>query len=311
MKVFLTGGAGFIGSSLVDRLLSNGLEVVALDNFDPYYSPELKRENLASAKDNPNFSLIEGDIRDFDLVRSAMEGADAVIHEAAQPGVRVSVDQPLKTSDVNFHGSASVLTAAKDLGINKIVMASSSSVYGEIDYLPFDENHPLKPLSPYGVSKASCESLANVFSKLYGLVIPQLRYFTVYGPRLRPDLAINIFMHKAMKNEPFTIFGDGSKTRSFTYISDVIDATLLALEKGKTGPYNIGGENNISIKDLAEKIIAITDSASKIEYSGNVVGDVQHTWAKNDKARDELGWSPKVDIDEGLKKYYEWVKARK
>ena len=189
-------------------------------------------------------------------------------------------------------------------------MASSSSVYGEIDYLPFDENHPLKPLSPYGVSKVSCESLANIFSKLYGLVVPQMRYFTVYGPRLRPDLAINIFMHKAMKNEPFTIFGDGSKTRSFTYISDVVEATLLALEKGKTGPYNIGGENNITIKDLAEKIISITNSSSKIEYSGNVVGDVEHTWAKNDKARGELGWGPKTGIDEGLKKYYEWVKAQ-
>lgn len=308
-KYLVTGGAGFIGSHIVDALLSRGDLVTAIDNFDAYYDVKLKQENIANAARNKKFRLIEGDIRDQKKIADAMADADIVIHEAAQPGVSISVKDPLKTADMNVVGTTSVLDAARKAGIRKLVFASSSSVYGKVEYLPFDEKHPISPISPYGVSKMACEHLCRVFSELYGMEIPQLRYFTVYGPRMRPDLAINIFTRKALKNEEITIFGDGSKSRSFTYVSDVVDATLLAAEKGKTGPYNIGGEYRVTMNELLGKIMKLSKSKSKITRKENVKGDVEHTMAKNDKARAELGWAPKIGIDEGLAKYVEWAKG--
>jgi len=308
MRTFLvTGGAGFIGSHIADRLLSSGNRVRVLDNFDPYYDVSIKRANVARHLKDGNYELMEGDIRDTGCVAKAVDGVDAIIHEAAQPGVGISVKDPVKSVDVNVHGTAAVLSAARDAGIKRIVFASSSSVYGKVEYLPFDEKHPNIPLSPYGASKLACEHLCRVFSELYGMETPQLRYFTVYGPRMRPDLAINIFMHKAMRNEEITVFGDGSKSRSFTHIDDIVDATMLALQKGRTGPYNIGGEYRITVKELLGKIIGITGSSSRVVYRENIKGDAEHTMAKNEKARKELGWSPKIDIDTGLGKYYEWV----
>ncbi len=312
MKILVTGGAGFIGSHIVETLLAQGNSVRVIDNFDSYYSPAIKQSNIAPliAK-NGNLELIKGDIRDQKKMKLAVEGIDAIIHEAAQPGVSISVKDPIKTVDVNVNGTTSVLTAARDIGIKTVVFASSSSVYGKIEYLPFDEKHPTVPISPYGASKVACEHLCRVFSELYGIRVPMLRYFTVYGPRLRPDLAINIFTRKSLANEPIEIFGDGSKSRSFTYISDVVEATLLAMEKGKTGPYNIGGEYRITVKDLLQKIMELTDSKSKILYKEDVKGDVEHTMAKNFKAKEELGWKPKVSIDDGLEKYCSWVKMQR
>jgi len=308
MRYLVTGGAGFIGSSIVDRLLADGHSVRVMDNFDPYYDPSLKRGNVAPYLGNKDFELMEADIRDRKAMAKAVKDVDIIIHEAAQPGVSVSVKDPVKSVDVNVTGTAGVLAAAKDAGIKRVVFASSSSVYGKAEYLPFDEKHPTVPISPYGASKVSCEHLCRVFSDLYGMTIPQLRYFTVYGPRLRPDLAINIFMRKAMGNEDIVVFGDGSKSRSFTYIDDIVRATLLAAGKGKTGPYNIGGELRITIKDLVGKIMRITGSSSRILYKENVLGDMEHTMAKNDKARKELGWEPKVLMDRGLENYYRWLK---
>ncbi|MFA6531050.1 MAG: GDP-mannose 4,6-dehydratase [Candidatus Micrarchaeia archaeon] len=309
-KYLVTGGAGFIGSHIVEALLSRGDSVTAIDNFDAYYDVSLKRENIANAGKNKNFRLVEGDIRDQKKISDAMNGVDVVIHEAAQPGVSISVKDPLKTVDMNVVGTTSVLDAARKAGVKKIVFASSSSVYGKVEYLPFDEKHPINPISPYGVSKMACEHLCRVFSELYGIAIPQLRYFTVYGPRMRPDLAINIFTRKALKNEEIVVYGNGTKSRSFTYVSDVVDATLLAAEKGKTGPYNIGGEHRVTMNELLGKIMKISKSKSKIAHKEDVKGDVEHTMAKNDKAKAEFGWKPKVGIDEGLEKYVEWVKER-
>ena len=310
MHVLVTGGAGFIGSHICDRLLKDGHEVVALDNFDPYYSSELKRRNTKANEGNRKYRLVEGDIRDKETVKKAVEGAELVIHEAAQAGVRASVEDPEKTISVNVDGTLNVLVAARDAGVKRMVFASSSSLYGKMHYLPFDEKHPTEPISPYGVSKLAGEHLCRVFHELYGMEIPMLRYFTVYGPRVRPDLAINSFFRKAMKNEPLELLGDGSKTRDFTYVDDIVEGTMLAMKKGKTGPYNLGGGNRISVKELADKIIKISGSRSKIIHKENQRGDVVDTMSDASKARKELGWEPKVRIDEGLNRYYKWLTSQ-
>jgi UDP-glucose 4-epimerase len=302
----VTGGAGFIGSHLIEWLLKNGHEVICLDNFEPYYDPEVKKNNIRAFLENKNFRLEVGDIRDQENLARLLEGTDFVFHQAAQAGVGISVKDPLKAHEVNATGTLILLESALNTDVEKIINASSSSVYGKIEYLPFDENHPTRPISPYGISKLAAEEYCRVFSELYGLKTVSLRYFTVYGPRMRPDLAINIFTRKALTNEPITIFGDGTKTRDFTHIEDIVRANLIAMQKG-AGAYNIGGGHHISIKDLAQKIIQITGSFSQIQYSNPVKGDAEHTFADTTKATRELGWKPQISLKEGLERYISWV----
>lgn len=306
IRILVTGGAGFIGSHIIERLLADGHEVVCLDNFDPYYDPEIKRSNIQPFLADKNFSLEVGDIRHRDILTRLLDGTDYVFHEAAQAGVRISVDDPVKPHEVNATGTLNLLEAARDSGVEKIINASSSSVYGTVEYLPFDESHPRRPVSPYGVSKLAAEEYCRVFSELYGLKSVSLRYFTVYGPRMRPDLAISIFTRKALANEPITIFGDGTKTRDFTYIEDIVRANLIAMQKGE-GPYNIGGGHRVSIQTLAEKIIETTGSNSEIRYADAVKGDAEHTFADTKKAERDLGWRPQVSLEEGLRRYAAWV----
>ncbi|WP_342679615.1 SDR family oxidoreductase [Methanofollis sp. UBA420] len=306
MKILVTGGAGFIGSHIIARLLGEGHEVVCLDNFDPYYDPAAKKANIAPFASDPNFTLIEGDIRDTHLLTQVLDGVDYVFHEAAQAGVRISVEDPVKPHEVNATGTLNLLQAARTAGVRKVIYASSSSVYGTVKYLPFDEDHPTLPVSPYGVSKLMAEQYCRVFDELYGLKTCSLRYFTVYGPRMRPDLAISIFTRHALKNEPITIFGDGEKTRDFTYIDDIVDANIIAMTKGE-GAYNIGGGHRVSIQTLAEKIIEITGSGSEIRYADPMKGDAEHTFAGTEKAKREIGWAPQTTLEEGLKRYIAWV----
>lgn len=256
--------------------------------------------------EDKNFTLEIGDIRDSETLTRLIEGTDYVFHEAAQAGVRISVDDPVKPHEVNATGTLNLLEAARDSGVKKIINASSSSVYGTVEYLPFDEDHPRRPVSPYGVSKLAAEEYCRVFSELYGLRTVSLRYFTVYGPRMRPDLAISIFTRKALANEPITIFGDGTKTRDFTYIEDIVRANLIAMQKG-AGPYNIGGGHRVSIRTLAETIIETTGSASEIGYADAVKGDAEHTFADTKQAEGDLGWRPQVLLEDGLKRYAAWV----
>ncbi|MCZ7382075.1 MAG: SDR family oxidoreductase [Candidatus Methanoperedens sp.] len=307
MKFLVTGGAGFIGSHLCERLLGNG-EVVCLDNFDPYYSPLVKRKNIEALTQHADFELVEGSILDKQLLHSLFKDADFVFHNAAQAGVRVSVENPAKTHEVNATGTLNVLEAAVDSGVKKVINASSSSVYGKVSYLPFDEGHPNVPVSPYGVSKLAAEHYCRVFNEVYGLNTVSLRYFTVFGPRMRPDLAIHIFTRKALKNEPIEIFGDGEKTRDFTYIDNIVEGNLLAMKRG-SGAYNIGGGERVSINELAEKIVTIAGSKSKIIYSDAVKGDAEHTWADVSKAGKEFGYMPRIGLDEGLKRYVQWVES--
>ena len=306
MKILITGGAGFIGSHLVRALLKNNNEVVCIDNFDEYYDSSIKRKNIESFVRNNNFKLIEGDINNEKLIKDALIDVDYLFHEAAQAGVRISVDYPEKAHTVNATGTLNLLKAAMDSNVKKIISASSSSVYGSVEYLPFDENHPTNPVSPYGVSKLMAEHYCRVFSELYGLKTISLRYFTVYGPHMRPDLAINIFTKAALQNEPINIFGDGTKTRDFTYIDDIINANIIAMKKGE-GSYNIGAGNSITINELAEKIIDVNGSESKIIYSNAIKGDAEHTLASIEKAKEGLGWVPRIKIDDGLKRYSRWM----
>lgn len=286
-------------------MLNDGHEVNCIDNLDSYYNPKIKFDNIRPYMLNTNFSLIKGDIRDEELLRKILIDVDYVFHEAAQPGVRISMEDPTKAHDVNASGTLTLLNSALDTNIKKIIYASSSSVYGNVKYLPFDENHPNQPTSPYGVSKLMAEHYCRVFNEIYGLKSVSLRYFTVYGPRMRPDLAISVFIKNALKNVPIYIFGDGKKTRDFTYIDDIVKANLIAM-KTADGVYNIGSGNAISIKDLAEIIIDITNSKSDIIYDKPFKGDPDHTLANIDKAKRDLGWSPEITIREGLERYLRW-----
>ncbi len=309
MKALVTGGAGFIGSHICERLLKEGYEVICLDNFDPYYEPGLKRDNIQPFLNDKKFKLVEGDIRDQELVREIItRDVDYIFHYAAQAGVRASVENPRKAHEVNATGTLNILQACLDSSVKKIINTSSSSVYGKVNYLPLDENHPTTPVSPYGVSKLMAEHYCRVFSEVYGLKIISLRLFTVYGPRIRPDLAISIFTQRALENKTIEIFGDGSKTRDFTCIDDVIEANLLVMRKGDSGVYNVGSGSRVSVTELAEKVIEITKSKSKVVYTHPQKGDVEHTWAKVDKAKKELGWEPKVALEPGLENVVTWVR---
>ena len=309
----MTGGAGFIGSHIVERLLKENYEVVALDNLDPYYDPKLKEINIEIFKENPNYTFIKGDILNRELMGSIIKDIDAVFHLAAQAGVRASIKNPEKTFEINTKGTLTLLNLCLDSNIKKFINSSSSSVYGKVKYLPFDEEHPTNPVSPYGVSKLSAEHYCKVFYEVYGLKTINLRYFTIYGPRMRPDLAISIFTRKALQNKSIEIFGDGSFTRDFTYVEDVVDLNMKCLRSNNADgeTINVGSGERITILELAKKIIKINKSKSKIVFSDRKKGDMEHTLADISKAKKLLGYDPKYGLDEGLRKFSEWMKNKR
>jgi UDP-glucuronate 4-epimerase len=313
MNVLVTGGAGFIGSHLVERLLGEGHRVVCLDNFDDFYDPALKRRNLARALQDPSFKLVERDLRDEGgLIKIlAREKIDGVAHLAARAGVRPSVQNPALYADVNIRGTICLLEACRENGVRRFLFASSSSVYGNSSQVPFSEDDPVNhPISPYAATKKAGELLCHTYYHLYGMDVACLRYFTVYGPRQRPEMAIHHFTRSIQEGRKISLFGDGSSRRDYTYIDDAVDGTVAALFREHGFQiYNIGESQTIS---LGELIRAIEEQAGKkaiLEYLPEQPGDVRQTFADIRKAKEQLGYNPQTKIREGLARFVQWYLA--
>ncbi len=319
-RVLLTGGAGFIGSHLAERLLRDGIDVVVFDNLDPYYDVRLKRKNLqavegaAQADGAGEYIYVDGDVTDLPALKDVVRhhGPEAIFHEAAQAGVRASVDDPYKPNRVNVEGTMNVLVAARDAGVGRVINASSSSVYGTVAYLPFDEHHPTRPVSPYGVSKLAAEHYCRVFTEVYGIPTISLRYFTVYGPRMRPDLAVPRFSKRLMRGMPPVIFGDGEQTRDYTYIDDIVEANTRLLDprvelKGQA--INVGSSRRISILDLVEVLSDLIGSEVDPVHEDRAVGDAMDTWASIEEAGRLINYEPSTTLEQGLAEFLEWFRG--
>ena len=311
-KIVVTGGAGFIGSHIAEKLAKDGHEIVIVDNLDDYYSIDIKKRNIEIVLESGDANFINADVTNLKSMSDIIDNTvDYVYHEAAQAGIRVSVEDPFKPNNINVVGTLNVLKASLDADVKKVINASSSSVYGKEKYLPFDEQHPTQPVSPYGVSKLAAEHYCRVFYEVYGLPTTSLRYFTVYGPRMRPDLAISIFTRKMLNGEPITIFGDGEKTRDFTYIDDIVTANRGLLNNKATygKVLNIGSGNRISVNNLVENLSAIIGAESEIKYTESQKGDAENTLADVNQAKESIGYEPSFVIEKGLEKFVEWFIA--
>jgi UDP-glucuronate 4-epimerase len=311
MKAIVTGAAGFIGSHLCQRLLSESWTVVGIDNFDDFYDPKIKHDNIKSCLQNKRFRLFEADIRSAaDMNKAMAEGADVVVHLAARAGVRPSIAQPALYADVNINGTVTLLEAAKKNGVKKFIFASSSSVYGNNKKVPFSEQDNVDfPISPYAATKKAGELICHTYHHLFGISITCLRYFTVYGPRQRPDLAIHKFARLIEEGRPIPVYGDGSMMRDFTYIDDIIDGTVSAINKcDGYNIYNLGESRPITVNALIEEIEKALGKKATIEYLPLQPGDVVRTYADVTKAERDLGYSPNTDINIGLKRFVEWLR---
>lgn len=313
MRILVTGGAGFIGGHLAETFVEQGHAVTVLDNFDPFYHPGIKRRAVercrtATEESSGTYELVEGDVRDEGTVSELVTDADYVYHQAAQAGVRISVENPRKPNEINVDGTLNVLDAARDSPTNRVVLASSSSVYGKPQYLPYDETHPTTPVSPYGVSKLAAEQYARVYAEIYGLPTVSLRYFTVYGPRMRPNMAISNFVSNCVNGEPPVIYGNGTQTRDFTYIDDVARANrkLLETDAADGEAMNIGSTGTIDIRTLAEEVRDQIAPNVALEYGERSDADAEHTHADTAKANEIIGYEPTISIQEGIELFVEW-----
>lgn len=312
MRVLVTGVAGFIGSHLAERLISGGNEVLGVDSFFDYYPKRIKENNLKGLLTKSGFKFIEGDICRLDL-KSLIPRVDAVFHQAALAGVRSSWGERFgEYVNNNVLATQLLLEASKESDLKKFIYASSSSVYGDARDFPIMENSPVRPVSPYGVTKLAGENLASLYYTGYGVPTVSLRYFTVYGPRQRPDMAFHKFISAVMNGEEIEIYGTGEQTRDFTFVSDAVAANLEALESGKPGEiYNIGGGSRILLNDAIKIIEEVSGKAAKIKYTDTQRGDAKHTFADISKAEKDLSYSPSVDIREGISKHYDWLLENK
>ena len=310
-KALVTGAAGFIGSHLCERLLNGGWQVVGLDNFDTFYAPDVKRRNIAGCLANKSFKLVEGDIRDSRIVNDACGNLDIIVHLAARAGVRPSIEDPLLYQDVNVNGTCVMLEAARKHKISKFIFASSSSVYGNNPKVPFSETDNVdNPISPYAASKKAGELLCYSFHHLYGMDMTCLRFFTVYGARQRPDLAIHKFTRLIDSGKPIQMFGDGSMMRDHTYIDDILSGVLAAMERCKGYRiYNLGESEPVSLRDLIAAIEQAVGKKAVIERMPLQPGDVDRTFADITRAKAELGYAPHTSIKEGLARFVQWYRS--
>ena len=299
MRYVVTGAAGFIGSHLAEALQSTGHDVVGMDAFTDYYDPALKEENARGL-----------DVRRLDLAADELDfaGFDGVFHLAARPGVRSFGDVFPQYLRDNVLATQRVFEAAVRDGV-RVVFASSSSVYGETERYPTTEDTPPRPLSPYGITKLTGEQLARAYESGFGLDAVVLRYFNAFGPRQRPDMAFTRIAHGLAADEPFTLYGDGEQSRGWTYVSDVVDATVLAMEGG-SGTYNVGGAHEVSIREAIAQFERISGRALDVREHPAVPGDQRRTNADTTRIRSELGWEPRVGVEEGLQAEWDWACAR-
>ena len=299
MRYVVTGAAGFIGSHLAEALQSTGHDVVGMDAFTDYYDPALKEENARGL-----------DVRRLDLAADELDfaGFDGVFHLAARPGVRSFGDVFPQYLRDNVLATQRVFEAAVRDGV-RVVFASSSSVYGETERYPTPEDTPPRPLSPYGITKLTGEQLARAYESSFGLNAVVLRYFNAFGPRQRPDMAFTRIAHGLAADEPFTLYGDGEQSRGWTYVSDVVDATVLAMEGG-SGTYNVGGAHEVSIREAIAQFERISGRALDVREHPAVPGDQRRTNADTTRIRSELGWEPRVGVEEGLQAEWDWACAR-
>ena len=308
-RILVTGAAGFIGSTLTENLLKKGCSVIGYDNFNPYYSG--KERNLIHCMNNENFSLVKEDILKYDRLKDSMKNIDLVFHLAAQPGIRYSFENPVSTNKINSEGTLNVLKSCKECNVERLIYASSSSVYGNQQYSPADEHHPLNPISIYGVTKLSAERFCLLYSKLCNQYVVSLRYHTVYGPRGRPDMAVFTWIDLLFKNKSITVFGDGNQTRDMTYVDDIVDGTILAAETDDLDGeiINLASGRNVSMKYVLDLLFQLTGTTdSKIEYENFRNYEAKDTHANITKANRILGYIPKISIEEGLRQTVEWYK---
>ena len=311
MRYLITGTAGFIGSTLVDSLLADGHEVVGIDCFTEYYDPAIKRRNLERALDHERFSLLELDLA-RDLIPSTALEVDGVFHQAAQAGVRASWGTEFATyTDMNVLATQRLLEAiAESPGRPRLVYASSSSIYGNALDRPTREDATPAPVSPYGVTKLAAEHLCATYHHNFGLATISLRYFTAYGERQRPDMAFNRFARAALTGAPITVYGDGTQSRDFTYVADIVAANRAAMDTASVpfGVFNIGGGSTVTVREVLDLLGQIVGSPVDVAYGDRQAGDVRHTSADTSRARDLLGYAPTVDLATGLAREVEWMR---
>ena len=307
MRVLVTGAAGFIGSHVCDRLLADGHEVVGIDCFTDYYGRRHKEANVRTALTHHNFTLVEADLRS-DQLEPLLEGVDAVINEAATPGLVLSWSDFERYESCNVYAVHRLIKACQDTNIERFIHASTSSVYGPVAM--GDEDHATRPISPYGVTKLAAEHLLLAHSDMFDLPVIVLRYFSIYGPRQRPDMAYRIFCERLLRGEPITVFGDGRQSRGNTFVSDCVDATVRALDRGDPGMVlNVGGGRELALLDAIGILADALGTTAEIDFQPPRPGDQQRTIADTSLAKQVLGWSPLVDPEEGLRREAEWVKA--
>ncbi len=321
MRIVVTGCAGFIGSHLCDRLLAENHEVLGIDSFEDYYARAIKESNLGSALSDPRFSLREADLVALsetpadgpdgaDSLVAAIAGADIVYHLAAQAGVRASWGT---TFDIytrnNVLATQRLLEACLAAEVPRVVYASSSSVYGDQEVYPLQETMRCLPRSPYGVTKLAAEHLCGLYHANYGLDTVSLRFFTVYGPRQRPDMGFHKFIRAYLEGREIAVYGDGRQTRDFTFISDIVDGLVRAPQAPGGSVMNLGGGNRVSLLDAIETLAEVAGVEPRLSMSGAAPGDVRHTWADVSTAAELLGYAPSVPLEDGLRREYEWIAA--
>ena len=314
LNVFITGVAGFIGSHVAESLLAGGDHVFGLDNFDPFYDPAIKKKNLSALMEHPGFSFFEGDIRDFEALARWGGGVcpDVVIHLAAKAGVRPSVADPVGYADVNINGTIRVLEWVREQKVPRLLFASSSSVYGGNIKVPFSESDFVDhPVSPYAATKKAGELLCHTYCHLYGMNVVSLRFFTVYGPRQRPEMAIHKFARRILEGKEIDLYGDGSSLRDYTYIEDIVSGVLGAMNApAGYRVYNLGESATISLDDLVSLLEKACGRQAVRRFMPLQPGDVPKTYADISLARSEIGYDPKTSIEEGIVRFVEWYQRQ-